>query len=242
MNKRKANMEELLKNYFMEEEESSSEDNNPEDNYMGYQNIKSILSGAEWLVDNVQEGQKLDDWIEDKLSVARVSLSDVIRFLKHGEPSRKVGKHLNQKETVMSRKQEMAKLANEIESIKRTLKADMSKKANWWNTTIVFDHGTDFRLHIGAEQSFSSGSSSLNYILSNSMPRVKRETYEPILELLSNNPDIGLYKPSSFDELHMDGKRKSVILGWSLSGVKPQSMDLASYLKSNGIKGYIVKG
>lgn len=94
MNKRKANMEELLKLYFEEEEEeSSSEEDFPldhkheqehEENYMGYQNIQSILSGAEWLAENVEQGEKLDDWIEDKLSVARASLSDVIRFLKHG--------------------------------------------------------------------------------------------------------------------------------------------------------------
>lgn len=133
-------------------------------------------------------------------------------------------------------------VASNTDYSKSNRRASMSKKANWWNTTIVFDYGTDFRLHIGAEQSFSSGSSSLNYILSNSMPRVKRETYEPIIDLLLSNSDIGLYKPSSFDELHMDSKRKSVILGWSLSGVKPRNMDLYDYLKSNGIKGYIVKG
>jgi len=133
-------------------------------------------------------------------------------------------------------------IASDTDYSKSNRRASMSKKANWWNTTIVFDYGTDFRLHIGAEQSFSAGSSSLDRILSNSMPRVKKETYEPILELLSNNPDIGIYRPSSFDELHMDSRRKSVILGWSLSGVKPRDMDLAAYLKSNGIKGYIVKG
>ena len=53
-------------------------------NYMSVQNIESILNAAEFLSEMIYDGDEMEDWVEDKISVARAALSDVARYYNSG--------------------------------------------------------------------------------------------------------------------------------------------------------------
>jgi len=53
-------------------------------NYMSVQNIQTILSAAQFLAEMIQDGDEMEDWVEDKISDARSTLSDVARFYDSG--------------------------------------------------------------------------------------------------------------------------------------------------------------
>lgn len=94
MNRRKANMEELLKSYFMEEEseeESSSEEEfalqesgGDTQSYMSVQALNSMLEHSEMLLDMIDANTPLPDWVEYKLAQASGMLTAVLEYMKHG--------------------------------------------------------------------------------------------------------------------------------------------------------------
>jgi len=53
-------------------------------NYMSVQNIQTILNAAQFLSEMIQDGDEMEDWVEDKISDARSTLSDVARFYDSG--------------------------------------------------------------------------------------------------------------------------------------------------------------
>lgn len=53
-------------------------------NYMSVQNIQTILNAANFLADMIEDGDEMEDWVEDKISVARSALSDVARYYDSG--------------------------------------------------------------------------------------------------------------------------------------------------------------
>tara|TARA_R110002153_G_scaffold158968_3_gene311151 strand:- start:427 stop:672 length:246 start_codon:yes stop_codon:yes gene_type:complete len=68
--------------------------------YMSVQNIRDSLRMCKDLVQWV-EGEAMEDWVEDKLSVIRTGLSDVHRFYANGRWD--IGKHKTIAERVASR-------------------------------------------------------------------------------------------------------------------------------------------
>jgi len=54
-------------------------------NYMSVQNVKDILDMAQFLSSQVNEGDQMEDWVEDKISSVRQSLSDLVRFYSNGD-------------------------------------------------------------------------------------------------------------------------------------------------------------
>lgn len=115
------------------------------------------------------------------------------------------------------------------------LVASHSKKANWWNLVSLYENRDQFRMTIGAEQGFNDGESSLDYILKQSLPRVEKNVYKPIIKALQEHPDIQLYNLPRFRTIKGSTKRKSIIIGWTISGMKPEKMDLGAFLKGLGI-------
>ena len=136
------------------------------------------------------------------------------------------------------------RLAHENPSLRKDLlpllkegkKATQNKEANWSNIVTIFENRDQFRMTIGAENMFTDGENSLDYLLKNSLPRVEKSLYLPIVNALQNNPDIALYRLPQFRTLKGSVKRKSIIIGWTISGSKPEDMDLGSYLKGLGIR------
>lgn len=54
-------------------------------NYMSVQNIKEIQDMANFLAQQVHNGDSMEDWVEDKISSARQMLSDLTRYYSNGE-------------------------------------------------------------------------------------------------------------------------------------------------------------
>ena len=52
--------------------------------YMSLQNIKEMGEFLYTLEDQVHEGEELEDWVEDKISHAHATLSDLHRFFGYG--------------------------------------------------------------------------------------------------------------------------------------------------------------
>lgn len=55
-------------------------------NYMAKRNLQAILELAQEIDNSVQDGDELEDWVEDKLSVVKAYLSDVKYALEKSEP------------------------------------------------------------------------------------------------------------------------------------------------------------
>lgn len=55
-----------------------------EGSYMSRQNIREMVSFLSTLLDQVHEGEELDDWVEDKISHAHATLSDLHRYFGYG--------------------------------------------------------------------------------------------------------------------------------------------------------------
>lgn len=55
-----------------------------EGSYMSLQNVREMVSFLTTLLDQVHEGEELDDWVEDKISHAHATLSDLHRFFGYG--------------------------------------------------------------------------------------------------------------------------------------------------------------
>lgn len=98
MSRRKANMEELLKNYFMEEEseESSSEEEfalqesgGDTQSYMSVQALNSMMEHSEMLLEMIDADTPLPDWVEYKLAQASGMLTAVLEYMKHGVHTKK---------------------------------------------------------------------------------------------------------------------------------------------------------
>lgn len=98
MRRRKANMEELLKNYFMEEdsEESSSEEDfalqesgGDTQSYMSVQALNSMMEHSEMLLEMIDADTPLPDWVEYKLAQASGMLTAVLEYMKHGVHTKK---------------------------------------------------------------------------------------------------------------------------------------------------------
>lgn len=53
-------------------------------NYMSVQNLKDIHAMSGQLLQLVQPGSPMEDWVEDKISTARQILSDLQRFYSKG--------------------------------------------------------------------------------------------------------------------------------------------------------------
>ena len=58
-------------------------------NYMSVQNIKEIQDMANFLAQQVHNGENMEDWVEDKISSARQMLSDLTRYYSNGEKEMK---------------------------------------------------------------------------------------------------------------------------------------------------------
>lgn len=58
-------------------------------NYMSVQNIKEIQDMANFLSQQVHNGESMEDWVEDKISSARQMLSDLARYYSNGEKEMK---------------------------------------------------------------------------------------------------------------------------------------------------------
>ena len=58
-------------------------------NYMSVQNIKEIQDMANFLAQQVHNGDSMEDWVEDKISSARQMLSDLTRYYSNGEKEMK---------------------------------------------------------------------------------------------------------------------------------------------------------
>ena len=133
----------------------------------------------------------------------------------------------------------LIRLAKENPELRKDLLplvASHSKKANWWNLVSLYESRDQFRMTIGAEQGFSDGENSLDYIFKRSLPRVQKDVYKPIIKALQEHPDIQLYfEDPRFRTIKGSTKRKSIIIGWTVSGAKPASMDLGAYLQGLGI-------
>lgn len=118
------------------------------------------------------------------------------------------------------------------------LVASHSKTANWWNLVVLSEGRGQFRMTIGAEQNFSDGESSLDAILERSLPRLKKDVYDPIVKALQEHPEIQLYRIPTFKTIMGSTKRKSIIIGWTLSGSISEEINLMSFLKGLGISTY----
>ena len=58
-------------------------------NYMSVQNIQEIQDMANFLAQQVHNGDTMEDWVEDKISSARQMLSDLTRYYSNGEKEMK---------------------------------------------------------------------------------------------------------------------------------------------------------
>lgn len=58
-------------------------------NYMSVQNIQEIQDMANFLSQQVHNGDTMEDWVEDKISSARQMLSDLTRYYSNGEKEMK---------------------------------------------------------------------------------------------------------------------------------------------------------
>lgn len=55
--------------------------------YMSLQNLRAIRDMTDFLLEEVEHGDELDDWVEDKISHAHGALMDVARFIGYGKGS-----------------------------------------------------------------------------------------------------------------------------------------------------------
>ena len=60
-------------------------DEHEEGSYMSLQNLHEMDDQLEMLTDSLDEGDELEDWVEDKISHAHSALSDVSRYIGYGE-------------------------------------------------------------------------------------------------------------------------------------------------------------
>lgn len=57
-------------------------------NYMSVQNIRDIASMSQELAEQIQYGDDMPDWVEDKLSSARQAISDLHRYYRESPKAR----------------------------------------------------------------------------------------------------------------------------------------------------------
>tara|TARA_Y100000593_G_C4155574_1_gene259319 strand:+ start:113 stop:433 length:321 start_codon:yes stop_codon:yes gene_type:complete len=69
---------------FAEDRESDKDGN-----YMSVQNMKDIHTISGQLAEQIQSGDQMEDWVEDKISAARQILSDLERFYNKGWASKR---------------------------------------------------------------------------------------------------------------------------------------------------------
>jgi len=60
-------------------------DEHKDGSYMSLQNLHEMEDQLEMLTDSLDEGDELEDWVEDKISHAHSALSDVSRYVGYGE-------------------------------------------------------------------------------------------------------------------------------------------------------------
>ena len=53
--------------------------------YMSRQNLAHMLNQILSICEEMGEGEELEDWVEDKIAHAHAALSDVARYLEHGD-------------------------------------------------------------------------------------------------------------------------------------------------------------
>ena len=63
-------------------------------NYMSVQNIADVLDMASFLSSKIKGGDRMEDWVEDKLSASRQILSDLVRYYSKGEEMSNLNKEL----------------------------------------------------------------------------------------------------------------------------------------------------